>query len=139
MENPFSLNQDAEFPSHHMDFYKRVMENRASLQFTDYIDGQKFSYNFVFLERKNTSLYKESVIRIISDRSAEQALLRREMFKFFVFFGMTMFVVIILLYRKTKVITDPIKNLLDKVNRITEGHLNERADIHGNKDRKSVV
>ena len=39
-----------------------------------------------------------------------------------------------LLYRKTKVITDPIKKLVMSVNRITDGHLNERAEVTGNNE-----
>jgi serine phosphatase RsbU (regulator of sigma subunit) len=39
-----------------------------------------------------------------------------------------------MIYFKTKIITDPIKKLVLKVNRITHGHLNERADIIGNNE-----
>jgi serine phosphatase RsbU (regulator of sigma subunit) len=88
--------------------------------------------------RKNTNLYKESVIRIISDRSDDRAFLRDELMKFFILFGVIILVVVILIYRKTKVITDPVKNLLEKVNRITDGHLDERADIVGNNEIASL-
>jgi len=38
------------------------------------------------------------------------------------------------LYRKTRVITDPIKKLVMNVNRISDGHLNERAEVSGNNE-----
>lgn len=60
--------------------------------------------------------------------------MRNELLKFVALFGLTIIIVIILLYRKTKVITHPIKRLVDKVNRITNGHLNERADVIGNNE-----
>ena len=137
-ENPFSLNKDAEILPHHIKIFRQVLETKRNYQFVESTDGKKLIYNFIYLGRKNTSLYSESVIRIISDRAAEQLLLRQELFKFFVFFGITIFIVIILLYRKTRVITDPIKNLVEKVNRITDGHLNERADISGNNEIASL-
>ena len=39
-----------------------------------------------------------------------------------------------MLYKKTRVITHPIKKLVDKVNRVTDGHLDERADVVGNNE-----
>ncbi len=62
------------------------------------------------------------------------SLLRVEFFKFLGIFGVTLIVVVMLLYRKTKVITDPIKKLVQNVNRITDGHLNERAEVIGNNE-----
>jgi serine phosphatase RsbU (regulator of sigma subunit) len=57
-----------------------------------------------------------------------------EAFKFIGIFGLTLVVVVLLLYRKTRVITDPIKKLVQNVNRITDGHLNERAEVTGNNE-----
>jgi phosphoserine phosphatase RsbU/P len=73
------------------------------------------------MDRKNTSLYKESVIRIISDTSEEKAILQKELLKFILVFAVTVLIVLVMLYRKTKVITDPIKRLVSNVNRITAG------------------
>jgi len=137
-ETPFSLNKEAEILPHHIKIFRQVLDTKRNYQFYEKIDGKKLIYNFIYMGRKNTSLYSESVIRIISDREAEQTLLRQELFKFFIFFGITIFIVIILLYRKTRVITDPIKNLVEKVNRITDGHLNERAEITGNNEIASL-
>jgi serine phosphatase RsbU (regulator of sigma subunit) len=88
--------------------------------------------------RKNTDLYKESVIRIITDRSRERTLLRHELINFLLIFGIAIIVVLVLLYRKTRVITDPIKKLVENVNRITNGHLNERAEVIGNNEIASL-
>ncbi len=35
----------------------------------------------------------------------------------------------VLVYNKTKVITAPIIKLVEKVRRITDGHLDERAEV----------
>ena len=90
------------------------------------------------MEREGTNLYKSSVIRIISDKSDEQRLYKIELLKFLILFGITILVVLLLTYNKTKVITDPIKKLVDNVNRITNGHLDERADVVGNNEIASL-
>ncbi len=138
LDAPFSLNKDATIDPMHMDFYKSVLTTGKTYDFTEETDKKLYHYEFIYMTRKNTNLYKESVIRIISNRSDDRAFLRQELMKFFAIFGIIILVVVILIYRKTKVITDPVKNLLDKVNRITDGHMNERADIVGNNEIASL-
>lgn len=137
-DTPFSLNKNAVLEPRHMAIYKNVLESRDRLVFMEKRDKKHYKYEYIYMVRKNTDLYKESVIRIISDRTPEIKSLREELLKFFIIFGVTIMIVIIMLYRKTRVITDPIKRLVDKVNRISDGHLNERADIIGNNEITSL-
>jgi serine phosphatase RsbU (regulator of sigma subunit) len=51
-----------------------------------------------------------------------------------VIFGMTLLTVAFLISRKTRVITLPIRNLADNVDRITSGNLRERAEVTGNNE-----
>jgi serine phosphatase RsbU (regulator of sigma subunit) len=45
-----------------------------------------------------------------------------------------MLILTYLIYRKTRVITAPIKKLVENVNRITDGNLRERAEVVGNNE-----
>jgi len=138
LDSPFSLNKQANIDPKHLALYKNVLTTGKTCDFTEETDNKLYHYEFIYMIRKNTNLYRESVIRIISDRSDDRAFLRKELLKFFVIFGIIIVVVVILIYRKTKIITDPVKNLLEKVNRITNGHFNERADIVGNNEIASL-
>ena len=138
LDSPFSLNKEASIDPKHLEIYKSVLTTGKTYDFTEETNKKLYHYEFIYMTRKNTNLYKESVIRIISDRSDDRAFLRRELMKFFMIFGIIILVVVILIYRKTKVITNPIKNLLEKVNRITDGHMNERAEIVGNNEIASL-
>ena len=99
-----------------------------------------YHYQYIYMERStskdkpNSSLYKGSVIRIISDRTAQKALFRVEAKRFILVFIVTMLVLTIVIYRKTKVITLPIKKLVENVDRITNGNLRERAEVIGNNE-----
>lgn len=137
-DNPFSLNKDAHIDPKHLEIYRKVLSTGEKQDFTEISDNKLYHYEFVYMLRKNTDLYRESVIRIISDRSGDRQLLRRELLKFFIIFGLTIVIVIFLIYRKMKLITDPIKNLLEKVNRIADGHLDERAEVVGNNEIASL-
>jgi len=74
------------------------------------------------------------VIRIISDRTSQKMLFKTEALRFLIVFLITMTIVSILMYRKTKVITNPLRNLVDNVDRITNGNLRERAEVTGNNE-----
>jgi serine phosphatase RsbU (regulator of sigma subunit) len=131
---PISLNKDIELSDDEIAFMKERFEKQDSMQIFKKKNREKLYYTYLYIKRSNTDLYEGAVVRIIADRSYEDVLLRREMLKFLAIFGLTLIVVIILLYRKTRVITHPIKKLVDKVNRITNGHFNERAEVIGNNE-----
>lgn len=136
---PFSLNnKNAVLEPRHLAYYKNVLQTKDRVSFIEKEGKKSYKYEFIFMGRKNTDLYRESVIRIVSDRTTEIKMLRDELLKFLVIFGITILAVILMLYRKSKVITDPIKRLVDKVNRISHGHLNERAEIVGNNEIASL-
>ncbi len=138
MESPISLNGDGKISDDHMDIYREVLQSRTRQTLDDRDSDPPRRYDYIFLDRKNTSLYRESVIRIVSDISEEIMVLRRELLKFLLVFSVTVAIVVVLLYRKTRVITDPIKKLVSNVNRITAGHLKERAEVVGNNEITSL-
>ncbi|MBI9052827.1 MAG: SpoIIE family protein phosphatase [Bacteroidales bacterium] len=131
---PISLNKDINLSDEEIVFMKERFEQQDSTQVFKKRNKQKLYYTYLYIKRSNTDLYEGAVVRIIADRSGEDKLLRREMLKFLAVFGLTLVVVVVLLYRKTRVITHPIKKLVDKVNRVTDGHLNERAEVIGNNE-----
>lgn len=133
-DTPFSLNADVKLDERHLEIYKKVLKEEGRISFEEKEGKTKLNYDFIFIPRRNTDLYAGGVIRIISDYSGQRRLLRIELFKFIGIFGLTLLVVVALLYRKTRVITDPIKKLVQNVNRITDGHLNERAEVTGNNE-----
>jgi phosphoserine phosphatase RsbU/P len=138
MDNPLCLNGDAIIEEEFAEYYREVMENKVKITLDERRANPPVRRDFIYMDRKNTSLYKESVIRIISDTSDERAILRKELLRFIMVFAVTVLIVLVMLYRKTKVITDPIKRLVSNVNRITAGHLNERAEVVGNNEIASL-
>ncbi|MBN2520870.1 MAG: HAMP domain-containing protein, partial [Bacteroidales bacterium] len=137
-EAPFSLYKTNTSRMEHADIVQEVFKDQNPRSFRDKVGKKHLHYEYIYLPRKNTDLYKGSVIQIISDRSGEAKLLRDELLKFLIIFGFTIIIVIYLIYNKTKVITDPIKKLVDNVNRITNGHLDERAEVVGNNEITSL-
>jgi serine phosphatase RsbU (regulator of sigma subunit) len=131
---PFALDKNAVLDEGQKQLLIQAFTNRDTLSIDTTINKRKLNYQYIYMDRKNTDLYKGSVIRIVSDQTSDYNYLRNELIKFIVIFSLTLIIVIILIYIKTKVITEPIKKLVSKVNRITHGHLNERAEVVGNNE-----
>ncbi|MCX6326552.1 MAG: SpoIIE family protein phosphatase [Bacteroidia bacterium] len=139
-DEPFSMNKDAMEIESQRDTLLKAFQNKDTISFIERVGESWNHYEYIYLERSaakdkpNISLYKGSVIRIISDRTAQQALFRVEATRFVLLFMITMFVLTIVIYRKTKVITLPIIKLVENVDRITNGNLRERAEVSGNNE-----
>jgi sigma-B regulation protein RsbU (phosphoserine phosphatase) len=137
---PFSMNKNVmEFPNQNQNLLNSFLK-KDTTAFMEQVGDKWYHYQYIYMERStskdkpNSSLYKGSVIRIVSDRTAQKALFREEAKRFMLIFIVTMLVLTWVIYRKTKVITLPIKKLVENVDRITNGDLRERADVTGNNE-----
>ena len=132
-DEPFSMNPDAQIFEGHNGILLRSFEARDTIVI-ERVGKSWYQYQYIYMERSESNLYKGSVIRIISDVSEQKALFRDEAIRFILIFGITILVVAYLIYRKTRVITMPIKKLVENVDRITGGDLRERAEVSGNNE-----
>lgn len=133
-DRPISLNPKTVVTQADVDTLIKVFSDKTNSSFLLSFKKKKLHYEYIHMDRKNTDLYKSSVIRIVTDKTYEKAMLRNELLKFFIIFSLTLMTVIFLISRKSRVITDPIKKLVNKVNRISDGHFNERAEVIGNNE-----
>ncbi len=139
-DEPFSMNRDLKDFPNQKETLLRAFQEKDTINYLERAGKRWYHYQYIYMERSKSKdqpmsgLYKGSVIRIISDRTEQQLLFRREAILFIAVFFVTMLVLTYLIYRKTKVITLPIKNLVENVNRITDGNLRERAEVVGNNE-----
>jgi sigma-B regulation protein RsbU (phosphoserine phosphatase) len=137
---PFSMNKNAMIVESQKDTLLKTFQNKDTIGFMEREGKSWYHYQYIYMERStskdkaNSGLYKGSVIRIISDRTAQHALFRIEAIRFIFVFAITMLLLTIVIYRKTKVITLPIIKLVENVDRITNGDLRERAEVSGNNE-----
>ncbi len=137
---PFSMNKNARIIESQKDTLFMTFQNKDTISFMEREGDNWYHYQYIYMERStskdqpNSGLYKGSVIRIISDRTAQQALFRVEAKRFMLIFIFTMLLLTVVIYRKTKVITLPIIKLVENVDRITNGNLRERAEVSGNNE-----
>jgi phosphoserine phosphatase RsbU/P len=132
-DKPFSMNKNV-MEIHDEKILLAAFTSKGDTAFVEQNNNAWYQYQYIYIERSSSNLYKGSVVRIISDVTAEKALFRKEAMRFILIFGLTLLIVAYLIYRKTRVITLPIKKLVDNVDRITNGNLRERAEVIGNNE-----
>lgn len=133
-DKAFSLNDQSILKDEHKAILDEVFDTKKTRTILEKNGNSRIEFNYIYMDRQKSDLYKGSAIRIILDRTEEFRMLRLELMKLFFIFGLTILVVVFLIYRKTMVITSPIKKLVDRINRITNGHLHERAEVVGNNE-----
>jgi phosphoserine phosphatase RsbU/P len=133
-DKPFTMNKDAIEVDGHYEILLAAFQNKDTTSFIKRYGDSWYQYQYIYMERSASNLYKGSVIRIISDVTAQKALFRKEAIRFTLIFGITMLILAFLIYRKVRVITLPIIKLVENVNRITNGNLRERAEVTGNNE-----
>jgi serine phosphatase RsbU (regulator of sigma subunit) len=130
-DDPFSLTKTDAIEDYEKEFLKQRFVERDSVTVERKVNRRYLSYQYIYTASDNSQLYKGSVIRIVSDRTDEIRAELIRMLVFIIIFSVVLVLIVFLIYRKTKVITNPIKKLVDHVNRISSGNLSERADVSG--------
>lgn len=137
---PFSMNKNAMKVENQDDVLLKVFQDKDTIELMEHVGDKWLHYNYIYMERfasdevVGASFYQGSVIRIISDRTAQKELFRKEATRFIFVFVITMLLLSVVIYNKTKVITLPLKKLVENVDRITNGDLRERAEVTGNNE-----
>ncbi|KAB2867301.1 MAG: SpoIIE family protein phosphatase [Bacteroidales bacterium] len=133
-DDPFSLTKTEEIGAVEKEFIRQRFEKKDTIQVEKKIDGKFLSYQYFFMLSDNSELYKGSVIRIVSDRTNEIKDEYYRLISFVVIFVLVLFTISYLIFKNTRIVTDPIKKLVNNVNRIADGNLNERAEVIGNNE-----
>ena len=134
-DNIFSLNENSILSEDDKQFILNCYEQNQpqNIEVKDE-NNQIICSDFISVNIDKSDLYKGAVVEITTNRTAERRGIRREFIKILLILSVTLSIVVWLVYKKTKVITDPIQKLVKKVVRISGGHLNERAMVEGNNE-----
>ncbi|HPD95599.1 MAG TPA: SpoIIE family protein phosphatase [Tenuifilaceae bacterium] len=133
-DDPFSLTKTDQIDVVEKNYIKERFINKDTALIEKKVNKKFLSYQYIYMESFNSELYKGSVIRIVSDRTKEIHDEYYRLISFVLVFIVVMLVISFLIFKNTKMITSPIKKLVNNVNRIADGNLNERAEVIGNNE-----
>jgi len=133
-DNPFSLTKMDKLEADEANFIKKRFALQDTTTIEKRVEGRFLSTQYLYMHSEDSELYKGSIIRILTDHTNEMNMMYFRLISFVFIFLIVLATIIVLIYQKTRLITNPIKNLVLHVNRISNGNLSERADVVGNNE-----
>ncbi|HAA00839.1 MAG TPA: hypothetical protein DEP18_04905 [Flavobacteriales bacterium] len=126
--------KNVHLPDHHYEHYQRAMKEKVPVRVSESEDGIDHYYDYFFLDIQSSSIYTGYLLLIESDNSREKALIRAEVIRFSVLFLVTISLLSLVIYYRSRSIALPIRVLTDKARVIAGGKLDERVPIKGNNE-----
>lgn len=132
--NPLTLDKSKSLPEIHKSVLYQTFEDKTNHTLVEIEDGLKIHYEYIYSQDEDDPKEFGSVVRIKSNKSVEEELLRDAFIKTLFIFGGTIGVLILLLFLNARSISRPLKELVVKMNNIMEGDLSQRATVTGNNE-----
>lgn len=118
----------------HYPHYNKALREKSYVRVSEDSAGVENYFDYIYLEIQEASLYSGYLLVIESDNSRESALIRAELFRFFILFIVTLSILSAVVYFRSRSIAQPIKILTEKAQVIAGGKLDERVPVSGNNE-----
>ena len=138
-DRPISFTRNAKIDIAHSTVYRQTFDDKKTRSVILREGGKNYHVEFIYMDRENTDLYEGAIIRIVSDRTEEAQILFKEILTLIAIFGITIAFLSILIFKRAKAITTPIKNLVENAEQIEQGNLNVRAEVEGNNEISTLA
>ncbi len=129
-DNPFSLNSDLVIDEDEKLRIQNIFTTKKSGEYMPKEGRKDLHYEYIFID-KITDFFIGAVIRIVSDRTAEEQYLRNELIKAIILFASTLVFLILIIFFRANIITKPVRKLVIATQNIAQGNLSERAEVIG--------
>ncbi len=130
----FPINPETKIGDYHKDIINRLLKNKGTEIIKEKVNGVELIYEYRFIERKNTDLYKGSVSGIVYDYSNDKSVITTEIIKTIAIFSIIIVLLLFLIHKNVKEITEPIKRLVSSINQISQGNFDKRTKVEGNNE-----
>ena len=132
--NPLTLNKAKQLPSIHREVLAQTFKDHSTHTLVEIEDGVKIHYEYIFSKDEKEGDEFGSVVRIKSNKSIEDEMVRLSFIKTLLIFGGTILALIILLFLNARNISKPIKELVKNVEEAINGNMKVRAEVSGNNE-----
>jgi len=111
-----------------------VYKTKKEKQIIEIENNTKITYSYYYIDMQGSFMHDGWIIQFINDDSNEKFLAKQQLKNLFWLLLFTVLPLFLIIYFGTKRLTNPIKILVQKVNKISGGSFNERVEIKGNNE-----
>ncbi len=131
--NPLTLNKAKNLQQIHQRVLRQTFNDKTSHTLVEIEDGTKIHYEYIYSKEEDEPEKMATVVRIKSNKSVEEELLRGAINNSLIVFGGVIVVLIFLLYMNSRMLLRPLNVLNNKLERILNGE-DLTIEIEGNKE-----
>lgn len=132
--NPLTLNKAKQLPAIHREVLAQTFKDHSTHTLVEIEDDVKIHYEYIYSEDENGTNDFGSVVRIKSNKSIEDEMVRNSFIRTLLIFGGTILTLIILLFLNARNISKPIKQLVTRVDEAINGNMKVRVEVSGNNE-----
>ncbi len=130
---PYPFNLKHEFIPDHLHVIPQILQGKpASL--THQKNKKEIYYTYLYIKNINPSIFSGTIVRIANDPTSQKQFIKTESIKIIIVVLISIILVYILIYFRSRAIVLPIRHLIDKTRRIANGQYSERVNEEGNNE-----
>lgn len=146
--NPISFNnRGAKIPAEHLPIYNQILSNSNDVTILDgnqngytnsrevtlQEDGKTLHYQYTYMPRYS-KIYKDSVIRIVSDRSRLNQFISAKIWMYVIITSSLIIILMFFLVITSRAISKPMNTVVEGLKNIKAGNYNQALNISGVKE-----
>ncbi|MDA3894232.1 MAG: SpoIIE family protein phosphatase [Salinivirgaceae bacterium] len=131
---PYPLNLRREFIPEHLSVIPELIEGKVVTRAFEKDDKNFINYTYFYLADSNAKIFDGNIIRIANDTSSQLKFIKKEKIKISIILLISLSLVYLLIYFRSRMIVDPIKHLIEKTKVIANGKYSERVMVAGNNE-----
>jgi phosphoserine phosphatase RsbU/P len=132
-DKPYPFNLRREFIPDHLGLINELKQNKTIYKVEKGINNT-VAYTYFFIPNNTPDIFDGIVIRISSNPQAEYLMTKKEIAKTVIILVITLILVYLLIYYRSKGIVEPIKKLIEKTKEIAAGNFQESVNIEGDSE-----
>lgn len=131
---PYPLNLRREFIPDHMTVIPELINGKVITKPFDKDDKEFINYTYFYLSDSNPKIFNGNIIRIANDATSQLKFIKKEKIKISLILLISLSLVYLLIYFRSRMIVNPIKHLISKTKIIANGNYRERVMVEGNNE-----
>lgn len=131
---PYPLNLRREFIPDHISVIPELINGNVITKSYDKNAKEFINYTYFYLADSNPKIFNGNIIRIANDATSQLMFIKKEKIKISLILLISLTLVYLLIYFRSRMIVNPIQHLISKTKIIANGNYSERVMVAGNNE-----
>jgi len=138
-KDPFSFASKADLKEEEKELIKSIFKWKTGKVIDRSQEDHLINTEYIYSQRTGSNLYESLVVRLIKDKTLENAVLRENLFREAGLFALGLIFLFVVLFLNTNLITKPIEMVSSASQSLGRGNLRKRVPVMGNRELRHLA